>query len=343
MSETNLRTRRKAAQMLVLATLFWGASFPVMKSLALAQQELLPRTNRWFFTAAVILARFGGSAVILLALSWRNCRQMTRLEVWQGLGLGLFCGAGMLLQMDGLVYTAASTSAFLTQCSCLLLPFLVALRDQKWPAAKILAACVLVILGVAVLARVDLRRLHLGRGEWETLGSAVMFTFQILWLERPVFARNRVAHSSMVMFASMAILSMPLALWTTPDAGAWITAFSSVAILGFMSILVVCCTLASFILMNRWQPHIPAAEAGLIYGAEPVFASAFALFLPGWCSAWAGINYDNELLTWNLVVGGGLITAANILVQIQNSSAHRSWRPRRNRSRSTRRSGASRS
>ena len=40
--------------------------------------------------------------------------------------LGIFAGTGMLFQVDGLAYTSASASTFLTQCCCLLLPWAVA-------------------------------------------------------------------------------------------------------------------------------------------------------------------------------------------------------------------------
>jgi len=30
-----------------------------------------------------------------------------------------------------------------------------------------------------------------------------------------------------------------------------------------------------------------------------------------------GFDYPNELVTWQLLVGGGLITAANILIQLK--------------------------
>jgi drug/metabolite transporter (DMT)-like permease len=74
--------------------------------------------------------------------------------------------------------------------------------------------------------------------------------------------------------------------------------------------------------MNYWQRHVSVTEAGLIYGAEPVFASLFALFLPAWFSAFASLNYPNERVTFNLLVGGGLISAANVLIQIKAARAH---------------------
>ena len=66
--------------------------------------------------------------------------------------------------------------------------------------------------------------------------------------------------------------------------------------------------------MNHWQPRVTSTQAGLIYATEPVFASAWALFLPGWYSGFAGIAYANERLTWQLFAGGGLILIANLLL-----------------------------
>jgi drug/metabolite transporter (DMT)-like permease len=78
---------------------------------------------------------------------------------------------------------------------------------------------------------------------------------------------------------------------------------------------VVFCTLIAYVMMNRWQKFVTATEAGLIYCIEPVIASVLALFLPAIFSSWAGVHYANEQLTARLFLGGGLITAANLLLQ----------------------------
>src|SRR5439155_26219032 len=98
--------------------------------------------------------------------------------------------------VDRMAFTSASTSAFLTQCYCLFIPVWVAARDRSWPAAKVFFSCALVIAGVAVLAGVDWSHFRLGRGELETLAASVLFTGQILWLERPKFAANNANHFS---------------------------------------------------------------------------------------------------------------------------------------------------
>lgn len=317
MSETIPLLRRRATQMLILATLFWGISFPVMKAIAMLQRNALSQEDTWFATSSAVLVRFGIAGLVMLAWSWRTLRQMRWLEVWQGLGLGICAGAGMIFQVDGLNYTSASVSAFLTQCGCLILPWAVAARDRRWPSPMILVCSSMAAVGVAVLADVDWRSFRMGRGELETLISSVIFAAQILWLERPLFARNRVSHFTLVMFLTMSLISLPVALGTTGEWGDWAVAYGSRAVLGLILVLVVFCTLISFVLMNRWQRLLPAPEAGLIYAAEPVFASLFALFLPAWLSLSMGIAYANEQLTGTLLVGGGLISLANILIQVR--------------------------
>jgi len=80
-------------------------------------------------------------------------------------------------------------------------------------------------------------------------------------------------------------------------------------------------TLGAYLLMNAWQPLVSATEAGLIYCAEPLFASLVALVMPAWLSTLASIDYPNEILTSHLFLGGGLITLANVMVQFQAPDA----------------------
>src|SRR5262245_26664879 len=135
--------RFRAVQMLLLATALWGLSFPTTKALAMMQQNLLPESNSWFLAALCIVYRFGISALLMLPFAAGTLRRLTRLEVVQGAGLGLFGGGGLLLQVDGLAHTSASTSAFLTQCYCLLIPLWVAFRRGQRPPAKVFFSCLL--------------------------------------------------------------------------------------------------------------------------------------------------------------------------------------------------------
>src|ERR1041385_696466 len=97
-----LPQRAKAAQMLCLATALWPLSFPTMKALLAEQEKLLPARSSWFFASVDLVFRFGGAALLLWLSAPGSWRRLTRLEISQGVGLGLLGGLGILLQMDGL-------------------------------------------------------------------------------------------------------------------------------------------------------------------------------------------------------------------------------------------------
>lgn len=311
--------------MLILTTLFWSLSFPLVKSLGILQAKLIPGVSTWFNAGLTGFARFGIAAVVMLFIARRTLHRLTRSEVWEGIGLGFFAGGGIMLQTDGLGYTSASASAFITQAFCIFVPIFVAIRDRALPHIRLVGAVLLMVLGVSILANFDPRTFHLGRGEAETLLGAVFFAGQILWLERPQFMGNNPLNFSFVMFLTMSLISLPLAMATWQSPRDILVCYTQPSIIIITLALVFFCTIIAFVEMNKWQPFVPSTEAALIYGAEPVFASVFVLFLPGLISATAGINYPNETVTSQLLVGGLLILSANLLLQ---------WRWKGNRQRS---------
>jgi drug/metabolite transporter (DMT)-like permease len=307
--------------MLVLATGFWGTSFVLMKALGQHQRSLLPGAGSWFLASVCLLARFGLGALLVGWWQWRRLRAFKAREVWEGIGLGLFGGIGMLFQMDGVMHTLASTSAFLTQCYCIFIPIWVGCRGRARPSGALVLSCGMVLAGVAVLADIDWLQLRPGRGELETIVSSLFFTGQILWLQRAVFAGNQTMPVTTVMFVVVALLVLPVALLTGGGPRPCLAAFGSAPALAMIGFLTLGCTVIAYGLMNCWQPHLPATQAALIYCCEPVFTSLFALFLPACLSRLAHIHYANEIIGWRLLAGGGLITAANLLVLWRGAGA----------------------
>lgn len=308
----------RALLMLLVANFFWGLSFPLIKAIVLLHEKLIPGTGgTWFSSVYTVAPRFGLAVVLMLLLRPRDIWRATPREWKQGVILGLFSAAGMLLQNDGLQYTAASTSAFLTQFYAILIPVWVALRGRRNPGARIWICCALVLAGVAILGRFDWYELRFGRGEFETLLCSLFFMGQILTLERKDFSGNRPMQLTFVMFATEAAVFGLMAILMAPSAAALLVPWTSPAWLGFTLTLTLLCTYGSYTLMNTWQPKITATEAGLIYCIEPIFGTLMALFLPALFSVWAGIHYPNETFTWALLLGGGLITIANVILQLR--------------------------
>ena len=120
------------------------------------------------------------------------------------------------------------------------------------------------------------------------------------------------------MFAAITVAMLPvLALRCRSGSELCAAAAGSGPIIWLLLALTLFCTLTTFTVMNHWQRFLEATEAGLIYCVEPVSASLCALVLPAWLAALAGVHYANEPFTSRLLIGGTLITLANICIQLK--------------------------
>jgi drug/metabolite transporter (DMT)-like permease len=299
---------------LILACVLWAVSFPIVKALHLEQTARLPAATPAFLAAWIQFARFSLAALVLLPVVARMPRP-TRKEWTQGIWLAVWGGLGMALQADALAYTEASTSAFLTQAYCVILPLIACARLKKAPSLRVIVATILVMAGGAILAGLRLDSLKLGRGEQETLLAAFIFTGQILTLENPKYAGNRGTTVTFTMCLAIGLLFLPIAAWMAPHVSDVVTAGASWPSFVLVAALALFCSVGAYGLMNTWQPRVPATEAGLIYTTEPVFTACMAMFLPGLLGRLTGREYPNETLTLSLFAGGSLIVAANLLMQ----------------------------
>ena len=306
-------THRQSLIVLVLTTALWGLSFPLVKCLLLEQKAILPAAGSWFLSAWGLATRFLLAAFLLLP--WILKTGIRRDEWKQGAKLAFWCGFGMWLQADGLAYTAASTSAFLTQGYCLLLPLWAAFRLKQNPGIRAWVAVAMVILGGAWISGVNPGNLRLGRGEIETLLAALFFTFQILALEDKRYHHNRGLPVAFVMFTAVGALFVPISFATAPSFSDVATVGAGTDVMLLIGAITVFCTFGAYGLMTAYQRGVTATEAGLIYCAEPVFTAIYVLFMPAMLSAWTGNTYPNETWTTAMIGGGLLITLANIVVQ----------------------------
>jgi drug/metabolite transporter (DMT)-like permease len=234
------------------------------------------------------------------------------------------CSAGgCLFQTDGMQFTSASVTAFVTQFYVILIPVWTALAHRRLPRLTVWIAGLLVLAGVAMLAQLDWRTLRVGRGEAEVLVAAVFFSLLILALTWESCADNRPERTVAGMFALETAMFVALCLVWQRDAASLIRPLASPAWLVLVGGAAVIGTAGPFIVMSHWQRFVGAAEAALIYSLTPVFSALSGLFLPALLAAWTGTVYANETATRSLVIGGLLILAANALIQLRPAAPAR--------------------
>lgn len=326
---------------LVMVNALWGISFPVVKALNEITDSHFgidpsehSNTFRVLASSWLLATRFTSAFVLLCLFGFRLVAQTSRQEWRAGSIIGILFFSGMVLQVIGLATIPASRSGFLTSLTTVFTPMLGIFMFRIFPSKWMVIGAILALLGVMVLTGlvlIDSSGIRFAEdaaerwtwGDTLTTIASMFFALQVLLLDR-YGKQMRSVTLTCGMFATTAILSWGLFafIWSTQgleqSGGAakqvmdWIRMTASPGYAGSLVILASLCSVISFGLMNRFQPHVSASQAAVIYSLEPVFASSWALFLPGWLSQWTGLGHANEFWTWSLVVGGGLILIANV-------------------------------
>ena len=334
-----MNPKHQAIIALVLMTAIWGTSFPMMKCLNLQADQYFglsadgaPIAFRIAAAAWIIAMRFSLAFVLFLCFFRDTLRRVRRPHIQAGIAIGAMFFAGLVLQVVGLATIPASRSGFLTSLVVVFIPLISTLQRRQVPRLTVLFAGVIAMIGVSILTgliQFDRHGISVAedavgrwtRGDLLTVMSAVFFSYQIVLVDTYGKRYESIAFTPS-MFAATAICAWLLlfGLFFLGPRGdqpleirQWVSLGSKPQFWGLIAALSILPTLVAFALMNKFQPLISAVQAGIIYTLEPVFASAFAMFLPGILSALCVVSYANESFTLPLLIGGALVIAANVI------------------------------
>jgi len=299
---------RRATAILVVVTLFWGLSFPLMKSWQDAAKDC--PGGKELASTTLIAVRMPLSLLVLALARPRLLRGPTRREHLIGAVIGFVFWIGFSLQVWGLADTTPARSGFITSLGCAWVPLLAFVFLRMPVAGVTLLGLGLGVASTAVLGLDWEGGWNLGRGELRTLLGSVMFAVQILLLDR-LGKRVRSEHLTVAFLGVTGLLATALALALAaagPGLGAWLTWLADLlqrpAVTRDVLLLVLLPTVLAFHWMNTYQPHVSAGRAALIYLLEPLFAAIFSVL------------WGHDALTGRLFLGGGSILAGNLLIEV---------------------------
>ena len=268
---------------LVIMTAVWGSTFVLIKDVV----SRMP-------VADFLAVRFTIAALAMLLLFPRQVWRLGRAQILRGLLLGVIYGIGQLLQTWGLALISPSVSGFATGMYVVFTPILALVLLRKRVAGMVWLAVALATVGLALLT---LNGFEVGLGVWLTLASAVCYALHIVLLGQ--WSRQGEAFGlSAVQVVAIALVCLlataPHGPSLPPDPGAWVAILYMALIAG-----------AGAMVMQTWaQSHLPATRAAIVMTTEPVFAAAFAVL------------FGVDVVSWRMLVGGGLILAAMYLVEL---------------------------
>lgn len=243
--------RLKADLALVLMCVFWGGTFVIVK-------EALGDVSTLLF----LTLRFGLAAIILIALGGKPFRL-------PGAIVGIFLFLGYFLQTQGLRWTTASKSAFITGLAVVLVPLGYAMISRRSPGWEAILGALLAVAGVALLTDVLTNMgvsTSINRGDIWTLGCAIAFAIHILLVSH-YSPRMRALDLAASQTLSATLLGTVCFPWATA------VSFRSSPRMWIAVVTTgVLCTALGFTVQAWAQRFTTATHAALIYSSEPVFA-----------------------------------------------------------------------
>lgn len=270
----------KGILLLILTTILWGTSFPLLKNVL---GSLSP--------SVIVTVRFGLAAVVFSP--W--LRRLNARLVRDGFLLGCIYFAGNVSCLLGLESISANRSAFIVSFNVILVPLFVGILGQRLKAKMWLAA-ILALVGIAVMSW---EGGGLSAGEWWTLGCALAITCYIICLQA-ITSRHLTLPLVAVQLTTMTVLSV---VWSLPELISQIGDIGSqFHVLLYLGLGVTAIPIWSQAVAQQW---VPAYETALIYTLEPVFACVFSFVILG------------EKLGIRGLVGAVLILIATLLSQKQ--------------------------
>jgi drug/metabolite transporter (DMT)-like permease len=271
---------------LVGVTAVWGYTFLVVQD-AVARMPVMDFLA-WRFVAA---------SVVMIILRPTCLRNVTRLELLRGLGLGTVLGLGYIAQTYGLRYTSAANSGFITGMFVVLTPVMSWILLRRKTNRNTWMVVALATVGLALLS---LNGWSVGIGDLLTLGCAVFFAIHIVGLGEWSSQYEPYAFS-LIQIGAVAVISLiaatPGGIALPPDPGVW----EVVAITGVLA------TAVAFFVQTWVQSLVSATRAAVVMTMEPVFAGLFAVVIGG------------NPLTLRTLGGAACILAAMFIINLKSN------------------------
>lgn len=262
-STNGIKQRAIANSYLFIQTLLWGVSFIWTKNIN-AEMPTLAFLALRFIIASLVVVPF-------LVLKLRNALSPAFIRASLVLGGLLFIS--MILQIYGLNYTSVTNSSFITSTTVLIVPILERLLFKKKLSPALWVGCIIAFCGVGVLSGGLSMKVNIG--DVLTALCALCFSFLILYS-----AKYGAEHPADVLGSAHIVVAGMLfvALWGIN--GFNITGFQPSMLVGIIFMGVIN-TSAGFVGQVVALKYTLPSVAGLIYAMEPIFATMFALIIPG--------------------------------------------------------------
>ena len=275
----------KADLMLLVITVFWGASYILTK---VGLDTLQP------FNLTAL--RFIISFFISTAVFHKQVMKAEGQTVKYALVLAVILFGVFISMTFGLQYTSASSAGFLVSLSVVLIPIISYLLLKQQIEKKVIVSICLAVAGIALLTLNT--ELRIGLGDLLCILCALLFAIHIIITGIYTKTVDSIA-LGVIQLGFVGLFSLLFSLFTEsvklPG-----TATSWACVL----LLSVFCTAIGYIVQTTAQQYTSATHTGLILSLEPVFSVLCAYMVLG------------EVLTLRGYIGAGILLFSVLFAEV---------------------------
>ena len=292
MKKINLNNPTGGRLALLTAAVIWGSSFIIMKDTL----DNIP-------VYQLLAIRFTLASLLLGVLFRKRLMRAGRRIIPHGAVCGVLLLFAYASQTYGLMTTSPGTNAFLTAVYCVMVPFMAWGMLSKRPTPYNWAAAVMCIGGIGLISLSG--DLSIGRGEWLTLLSGLLYALHIMALSRYGESDDPIA-LTIAQFIVTAVLAWVFTLLVEPG-----TAFPPASVWPSLLYLTVLATCVTLVCQSVGQSLTPPSQSAILLSLESVFAVFFSLLM------------GREALTLQLGCGFALVFTSVIVSETQLSFLRR--------------------
>ena len=282
--------------MLSLTTIFWGAGFVLNAQLRQSSFEHAP--------ALLNAVRFAVATLLLLAVFNRKIRFNKHTLLYGAVGGALLFG-GFMLQTAALTYTTPTHNGFFTAAYVVFVPFIAWIVYKKRPSWVLFVGACVAVCGLVIL---NLKNETLPPEAWKgdlmTLGCALCFALQIVWTD--VLLTKNKTDSVQLTFWQLAFAAVLFIAYTLIFEHKYV--FDMDFDFGYcwwrLAIVTVGGTAFAYYAQTYAQNHVSPTETSILMACESPLGAVLSLIV--------GL----DVFAWTIPVGGGLVIAAVVLVEI---------------------------
>lgn len=261
--------------MMLLVTLFWGATFVIVK-------ESINDVSTMLFIAL----RFSIASLFLIPVFLKVRKAFTKEAFIAGSIIGLLLFGGFASQTVGLKFTTATKAGFFTGTAVVMVPLLQIIIEKRKPTPGAIIGVLFVLIGILLLSS-DSNSIfsvfkefkeNFNIGDFLSLLCAFFYAFYIIYID---------IYTKRYNFWLLVIMQMSV-IAVLAFAASFVGSFSGIekVKIEFTNYLLfglfytsIFATLITTTLQTKYQKLITPTKAGIIFSMEPIFAAVFAFFL----------------------------------------------------------------